>query len=90
MFAEPLFFSFCAVEQAKNLIDCIQRYLDRKGIFLLIGFCFFVCSVKKEEEKISILIFFREIEMLVANSFDLWQKDTFFSAAEEVQRSADM
>ncbi|KAI5675360.1 hypothetical protein M9H77_06310 [Catharanthus roseus] len=28
--------------------------------------------------------------MLVANSFDLWQKDTFFSAAEEVQRSADI
>lgn len=27
--------------------------------------------------------------MLVANSFDLWQKDTFFSAAEEVQQSAD-
>lgn len=28
--------------------------------------------------------------MLVANSFDLWQKDTFFAAAEEVQQSADM
>ncbi|XP_073304955.1 uncharacterized protein [Primulina huaijiensis] len=28
--------------------------------------------------------------MLVANSFDLWQKDTFFSAAEEVQQSADV
>lgn len=28
--------------------------------------------------------------MLVANSFDLWQKDTFFSAAEEVQESADI
>ncbi|KAG6411804.1 hypothetical protein SASPL_129888 [Salvia splendens] len=28
--------------------------------------------------------------MLVANSFDLWQKDTFFSAAEEVQQSADI
>ncbi|CAA0839427.1 Syntaxin/t-SNARE family protein [Striga hermonthica] len=28
--------------------------------------------------------------MLVANSFDLWQKDTFFSAAEEVQLSADI
>ncbi|KAL1553859.1 hypothetical protein AAHA92_14481 [Salvia divinorum] len=28
--------------------------------------------------------------MLVANSFDLWQKDTFFSAAEEVQKSADL
>ncbi|XP_059459950.1 uncharacterized protein LOC132189297 isoform X1 [Corylus avellana] len=27
--------------------------------------------------------------MIVANSFDLWQKDTFFSAAEEVQESAD-
>ncbi|KAF7806625.1 syntaxin-6_N domain-containing protein [Senna tora] len=27
--------------------------------------------------------------MLVANSFDLWQKDAFFSAAEEVQESAD-
>ncbi|XP_051149543.1 uncharacterized protein LOC127264159 [Andrographis paniculata] len=27
--------------------------------------------------------------MLVANSFDLWQKDSFFSAAEEVQQSAD-
>ncbi|XP_042002310.1 uncharacterized protein LOC121751602 [Salvia splendens] len=28
--------------------------------------------------------------MLVANSFDLWQKDSFFSAAEEVQKSADL
>ncbi|KAG7972514.1 hypothetical protein I3843_07G188500 [Carya illinoinensis] len=28
--------------------------------------------------------------MIVANSFDLWQKDTFFSAAEEVQESADV
>ncbi|KAL2502272.1 syntaxin [Forsythia ovata] len=28
--------------------------------------------------------------MLVAHSFDLWQKDTFFSAAEEVQQSADI
>nr|GEY35931.1 syntaxin/t-SNARE family protein [Tanacetum cinerariifolium] len=28
--------------------------------------------------------------MLVANSFDLWQKDVFFSAAEEVQASADI
>ncbi|CAI8611188.1 unnamed protein product [Vicia faba] len=28
--------------------------------------------------------------MLVANSFDLWRKDTFFSAAEEVQESADI
>jgi hypothetical protein len=28
--------------------------------------------------------------MLVANSFDLWQKDSFFSAAEEVQESADI
>jgi len=27
--------------------------------------------------------------MMVANSFDLWQKDSFFSAAEEVQESAD-
>ncbi|KAG4394699.1 hypothetical protein GLYMA_20G083500v4 [Glycine max] len=28
--------------------------------------------------------------MLVANSFDLWRKDAFFSAAEEVQESADI
>lgn len=28
--------------------------------------------------------------MLVANSFDLWKKDAFFSAAEEVQESADI
>ncbi|XP_022753382.1 uncharacterized protein LOC111301735 [Durio zibethinus] len=28
--------------------------------------------------------------MMVANSFDLWQKDAFFSAAEEVQESADI
>ena len=28
--------------------------------------------------------------MMVVNSFDLWQKDVFFSAAEEVQKSADM
>uniref|UniRef100_A0A6N2MR76 Syntaxin 6/10/61 N-terminal domain-containing protein n=1 Tax=Salix viminalis TaxID=40686 RepID=A0A6N2MR76_SALVM len=28
--------------------------------------------------------------MMVANSFDLWQKDAFFSAAEEVQESADV
>jgi hypothetical protein len=28
--------------------------------------------------------------MMVANSFDLWKKDTFFSAAEEVQESADI
>ncbi|XP_057967838.1 uncharacterized protein LOC131157584 isoform X2 [Malania oleifera] len=28
--------------------------------------------------------------MMVANGFDLWQKDTFFSAAEEVQESADI
>ncbi|GAB4838232.1 hypothetical protein Ancab_027763 [Ancistrocladus abbreviatus] len=28
--------------------------------------------------------------MLVANAFDLWQKDSFFSAAEEVQESADI
>ncbi|KAE8729790.1 Syntaxin/t-SNARE family protein, putative isoform 2 [Hibiscus syriacus] len=27
---------------------------------------------------------------MVANSFDLWQKDAFFSAAEEVQESADI
>lgn len=30
------------------------------------------------------------LKMLVANSFDLWRKDGFFSAAEEVQESADM
>lgn len=29
-------------------------------------------------------------KMLVANSFDLWQKDDFFTAAEEVQESADI
>ncbi|OVA20925.1 Syntaxin 6 [Macleaya cordata] len=28
--------------------------------------------------------------MVVANSFDLWQKDVFFSAAEEVQNSTDI
>ncbi|KAA8535593.1 hypothetical protein F0562_030596 [Nyssa sinensis] len=28
--------------------------------------------------------------MLVANSFDLWKRDAFFSAAEEVQESADI
>ncbi|XP_041021725.1 uncharacterized protein LOC121263024 [Juglans microcarpa x Juglans regia] len=28
--------------------------------------------------------------MMVANIFDLWQKDAFFSAAEEVQESADV
>lgn len=28
--------------------------------------------------------------MLVSNSFDLWQADSFFSAAEEVQESADI
>ncbi|GMH03983.1 hypothetical protein Nepgr_005822 [Nepenthes gracilis] len=28
--------------------------------------------------------------MLVANAFDLWQKDAFFSAAEAVQESADI
>ncbi|CAH2051292.1 unnamed protein product [Thlaspi arvense] len=28
--------------------------------------------------------------MMVVNSFDLWQKDVFFSAAEEVQKSADI
>ena len=28
--------------------------------------------------------------MLVANSFNLWKKDVFFPAAEEVQESADM
>ncbi|WCJ42332.1 Syntaxin/t-SNARE family protein [Euphorbia peplus] len=28
--------------------------------------------------------------MMVANSFDLWQKDAFFTAAEEVQESADV
>ncbi|GAA0185453.1 hypothetical protein LIER_32741 [Lithospermum erythrorhizon] len=28
--------------------------------------------------------------MLVANTFDQWQRDTFFSAAEEVQHSADV
>ncbi|XP_010489609.1 PREDICTED: uncharacterized protein LOC104767256 [Camelina sativa] len=28
--------------------------------------------------------------MVVNNSFDLWQKDVFFSAAEEVQKSADI
>jgi len=27
---------------------------------------------------------------MVVNSFDLWQKDVFFSAAEEVQKSTDM
>lgn len=49
--------------------------------------------MKKIRGKFSFFFFFslfREIEMLVANSFDLWQKDTFFSAAEEVQRSADI
>jgi len=30
------------------------------------------------------------LKMLVANSFDLWRKDAFFSAAEEVQESADV
>ncbi|KAB1204238.1 SET domain-containing protein 4 [Morella rubra] len=30
------------------------------------------------------------LKMMVANSFDLWQKDAFFSAAEEVQESADV
>ncbi|KAK8972830.1 hypothetical protein V6N11_057340 [Hibiscus sabdariffa] len=29
-------------------------------------------------------------KMMVVNSFDLWQKDAFFSAAEEVQESADV
>ncbi|KAL5769214.1 hypothetical protein ACOSQ2_015997 [Xanthoceras sorbifolium] len=28
--------------------------------------------------------------IMVANSFDLWKKDSFFSAAEEVQESADI
>ncbi|MFQ6658644.1 hypothetical protein Gotur_027808, partial [Gossypium turneri] len=28
--------------------------------------------------------------MTIANSFDLWKKDAFFSAAEDVQESADM
>lgn len=28
--------------------------------------------------------------MMVENSFDRWSKDVFFSAAEEVQESADM
>ncbi|XP_052490079.1 uncharacterized protein LOC105790371 isoform X1 [Gossypium raimondii] len=28
--------------------------------------------------------------MTVANSYDLWKKDAFFSAAEEVQESADI
>ncbi|VVA99534.1 unnamed protein product [Arabis nemorensis] len=28
--------------------------------------------------------------MMIVNSFDLWQKDVFFSAAEEVQKSADI
>ncbi|XP_047312447.1 uncharacterized protein LOC124915726 [Impatiens glandulifera] len=28
--------------------------------------------------------------LLVANSFELWQKDAFFSAAEEIQQSADV
>ncbi|MFQ6638283.1 hypothetical protein Gotur_014590 [Gossypium turneri] len=28
--------------------------------------------------------------MMVVNSFDLWQKDAFFAAAEEVQESADV
>ncbi|KAJ4709330.1 Syntaxin/t-SNARE family protein [Melia azedarach] len=28
--------------------------------------------------------------MMVANTFDLWKKDSFFSAAEEVQESADI
>ncbi|XP_047322270.1 uncharacterized protein LOC124926140 [Impatiens glandulifera] len=28
--------------------------------------------------------------MLLANSFDQWQKDAFFSAAEEIQQSADI
>lgn len=32
----------------------------------------------------------KERKMLVASSFDLWQRDTFFSAAEEVQASADI
>lgn len=30
------------------------------------------------------------VKMMVANSFDLWKKDVFFPAAEEVQESADM
>ncbi|KAE9601666.1 hypothetical protein Lal_00040506 [Lupinus albus] len=30
------------------------------------------------------------LKMVVANSFDLWLKDSFFSAAEEVQESADI
>lgn len=29
-------------------------------------------------------------DMMVANSFDMWQKDAFFTAAEEVQESADL
>jgi hypothetical protein len=36
------------------------------------------------------LLSFCSVKMLVANSFDLWQKDAFFSAAEEVQESADI
>lgn len=28
--------------------------------------------------------------MMVANTFEMWQKDAFFSAAEEVQESADL
>ncbi|KAK4760658.1 hypothetical protein SAY87_005551 [Trapa incisa] len=28
--------------------------------------------------------------MMVANSFEMWQKDAFFTAAEEVQESSDL
>lgn len=30
------------------------------------------------------------VKMMVASSFDLWKKDVFFPAAEEVQESVDM
>lgn len=46
--------------------------------FVAFDFCFCFCG------------FLALVKMMVANSFDLWKKDVFFPAAEEVQESADM
>ena len=58
-----------------------------KHLLIIFGFLF---VLERVSYCICFVVEFEVKKMMVANSFDLWQKDAFFSAAEEVQESADV
>lgn len=72
---------FCFVFSFNVIPPPSPQILNPSCFFYFLPSLFFVFVFVEERKK---------RKMLVANSFDLWQKDTFFSAAEEVQQSADM